>query len=114
MFFAANTNTPETNIIAALFLCTTEYNEMLSAIAPELEASAPLPTDEKIALLQQRALIPAGDPYELIFPWKSFLSEGIAFRHFAFAPWRPRLRTWRLNFYNAFRLPIDNNFFSLV
>jgi 16S rRNA (cytosine967-C5)-methyltransferase len=83
MFFAANTNTPETNIIAALFLCTTEYNEMLSAIAPELEASAPLPIDEKIALLQQRALIPAGDPYELIFPWKSFLSEGIAFRHFA-------------------------------
>jgi 16S rRNA (cytosine967-C5)-methyltransferase len=83
MFFAAATNTLETNIITALFLCTTEHNEMLSAMAPELETFAPLPIDEKTALLQQHALIPAGDPYELIFPWKSFLSDGTAFRHFA-------------------------------
>lgn len=83
MFFTAATNTLEANIITALFLCTTEHNETLSAIAPDLNASTTLPIDEKMLLLQQRTLIPGGDPFELIFPWKSLLSEGIAFRHFA-------------------------------
>ena len=83
IFFTATTNTLETHIITALFLCTTEHNEILSVIAPELEAFTALPLDEKIALLQQRTLIPAGDPYALIFPWQFFLSEGIAFRHLA-------------------------------
>ncbi|MBN8857305.1 MAG: RsmB/NOP family class I SAM-dependent RNA methyltransferase [Sphingobacteriales bacterium] len=83
MFFAASASTLETNIITAFFLCTTERNEILSAIAPELEAFTALPSDEKISLLRQRALIPAGDLPELIFPWESFLSEGMEFRHFA-------------------------------
>ena len=83
IFFEDKVNTLETNIITALFLCTTEHNEILSAIAPELVAFTALPVDEKIALLQERVLISAGDPYELIFPWKSFLSEGMAFAHFA-------------------------------
>ncbi len=83
IFFAATTNTLETHIITALFLCTTEHDEILSAIAPDLEVFTALPIDEKISLLQQRAMVPAGDPYELVFPWQSFLSEGIEFRHFA-------------------------------
>ena len=43
IFFTATTNTLETHIITALFLCTTEHNEMLSAIAPELEAFTSVP-----------------------------------------------------------------------
>lgn len=83
MFFTAATNTLEANIITALFLCTTEHNETLSAIAPDLNVYTTFPIDEKMLLLQQGTLVPGGDPYELIFPWKSLLSEGIAFRHFA-------------------------------
>ena len=83
MFSATNANTLETNIISALFLCTTEDNEMLSDLAPELETLTTLPVKEKITLLQQRNLIPAGDFIVLLFPWKELLSKEIEYHLFA-------------------------------
>lgn len=83
MFSATNTNDLEINIISALFLCTTEDNEILSELAPELETAISLPINEKITLLQQRKLIPVGDPYNLIFPWKELLSKEIEYHLFA-------------------------------
>ncbi|MFN8292020.1 MAG: methyltransferase domain-containing protein [Chitinophagaceae bacterium] len=64
-------------ILAALFLCTTESNEILAALKPEWNEQAALPVREKLSLLG----IPAAA--DKIFPWKEELSEGIDQESFA-------------------------------
>jgi 16S rRNA (cytosine967-C5)-methyltransferase len=70
-------------ILAALFLCSTEPNNILADLKPEWNAITHLPINEKISALPNPHFAKAteGKPYsELqtqIFPWSDALSEGI-------------------------------------
>lgn len=66
----------EENILASLFLCSSESNEILAELRPEWENKVSLPTAEKCSVLNIQ--------YDLfcLFPWKDELSEGVEYGKF--------------------------------
>ena len=64
-------------ILTALFLCSTNPNKTLAAIAPQLNDSVQLTLEEKLKIIE----FPLGA--EDIFPWKNELSAGIDHTSFA-------------------------------
>ena len=67
----------EAKILAGLFLCSKEQNEMLIFLKPEWEKEVSLPITEKLALLNKELSV------QNIFPWSEECSEGIAIDLFA-------------------------------
>ncbi len=61
----------EEKIIAGLFLCSAEPNEMLSALMPEWNEQADQPLENKYAILINQF------SFADVFPWKEELSDGI-------------------------------------
>ena len=62
----------EDRIVAGLFLCFTEENELLATLKPEWNSQTHLLVKEKLVLLDKDLVI------EQIFPWKDECSEGLA------------------------------------
>ena len=65
-----NTSIDE-KILTALFLCSTESNEMLAALKPEWNSLVEQPLAKKLLIINYSLLI------QNVFPWKDELSEGI-------------------------------------
>ncbi len=66
----------EDAIVAALFLCSTEENQLLAALKPDWNAQVSLPVTAKYSIINPR--------YSILnlFPWKKELSEGIEYEKF--------------------------------
>ena len=62
---------PEEKMLAALFLCTSQPNELLAHTRPQWHPSLQLPIEEKCHLLN----IPL--PPEAVFPWRDAISPAI-------------------------------------
>ena len=62
----------EDRVVAGLFLCSTEGNEILAFLKPIWNSNASLSINEKLVLLDKDLVI------EQIFPWKEECSEGLA------------------------------------
>jgi len=67
----------EDRIVAGLFLCSSEQNEILAFLKPEWNSNAGLPIQEKLFLIDKDLIV------EQIFPWKDECSEGLSARLFA-------------------------------
>ncbi|MES1215338.1 MAG: Fmu (Sun) domain-containing protein [Bacteroidota bacterium] len=67
---------PEQKMLDSLFLCSTEQNELLQNLRPELNEKASLPLKDKIGPLDPAFSI------KDIFPWENELSNGIDFSSF--------------------------------
>ena len=61
----------EEKILIALFVCSTESNEILAALKPDWNEKCKLPLNEKLLVINSSLLISE------VFPWKEELSEGI-------------------------------------
>lgn len=71
----------EERILAGLFLCSPEPNEVLAQLKPEWNEQANMPLAEKYSLLN--GMIDASThPLQAVFPWKDSLSEGIDYPAF--------------------------------
>ena len=73
-------------ILAGLFLCSDEPNEMLDMLKPEWNEKINLPVKEKLLIIPAR-LRQSGGNYSLssiedVFPWQEELSEGIEYERF--------------------------------
>jgi len=61
----------EEKIVAGLFICSHEPNEILAALKPEWNEKCKLSLKEKLLIINSSLLI------SKVFPWKDELSEGI-------------------------------------
>jgi 16S rRNA (cytosine967-C5)-methyltransferase len=61
----------EEKILTALFVCSTESNEILTALKPEWNSQVEQPLAEKLLIINYSLLI------QNVFPWKDELSEGV-------------------------------------
>ena len=64
----------EERILTALFLCSSESNEILENLKPEWNEKASLSLNEKLSSLNY--------PLSSVFPWKEELSDGIDYEKF--------------------------------
>ena len=61
----------EEKLLTALFLCSSEPNEILGALKPEWNEQCDRPVNEKLLIINEGLLI------QHVFPWKEELSTGI-------------------------------------
>ena len=77
-FFRAGTlkekSINEENILAGLFLCSSEPNEILQLLKPEWNSKTALKPEEKLELLHE--------PLSAVFPWKEHLSATVEYELF--------------------------------
>ena len=64
----------EERILTALFLCSSESNEILENLKPEWNENASLSLNEKLSTINY--------PLSSVFPWKEELSDGIEYKKF--------------------------------
>jgi 16S rRNA (cytosine967-C5)-methyltransferase len=66
----------EEKLLAALFLCSGQSNEILAALKPEWNKQVGLSLHEKLSIINDSLLI------DEVFPWKEELSAGIDFEKY--------------------------------
>lgn len=67
----------EEKILAGLFLCSGEPNEMLAALKPEWNEKVTISIKEKLSIASEREPKSCQLSIDNVFPWKEELSEGI-------------------------------------